>query len=191
MSNTTGHFTIKLPTKAYLKKYLQTLYGSPTHLGNPIYFSTRDYFGMSMFSALENPLRIHHRPCITKVRFDSFDTIMEVKAPRWWLEKYQFGNSMAENQVITVNKLFETKFEEELYNFCSQLSFIGMETKDALLAFCDKYNIEMEEDITYEALKKKEYRFRKKVEKNTAQLSREGTRNILKTYLLESVRKAS
>jgi hypothetical protein len=183
MSNPiSGYFIIKLPTKAYLKKYLQTLYGTL------VSFSTRDYFGMSIASALENPLRIQHRPCITKIRFDTFDTILDIKAPRWWLEKYQFGHVLNEHQVITINKLFETKFEDDLYNFCTQLSFVGVETKIAILQFCDRFNIEIDVDVTYEALKKKEYRFRKNLEKNTAQLSREGTRKILIDSLMRNLK---
>jgi hypothetical protein len=50
------------------------------------------------------------------------------------------------------------------------LSLTGIEFKDALEDFCKRYNIEIEEDITFEALKKKEYRERKKLKEKLSKL---------------------
>ena len=159
--------TIQLPTKPYLKKYIQAQYG------NPVNFSTKNYFGLTVAISLKKPLRSQDSPAAKRIRFDSFTSSINIKAAPSFLSHYDYDLSISENQALTVNKLIEAKFEEELYQFCTALHLVGIETKDALQAFCNKYNIEIEEDIAFDTLKKKEYRFRKEVEKNNAELSRQ------------------
>jgi hypothetical protein len=98
-----------------------------------------------------------------KHRIDKFDqfilivsSCLDVKNDKW--EVAQVGN------ISYLNKHFEEKFEEELCRHCFLLNLFGIEIKEALEDFCKRQNIEIEEDITYEALKKKEYRERKKLE---------------------------
>jgi hypothetical protein len=45
-------------------------------------------------------------------------------------------------------------------------SLFDIEYKDAIEDFCKRFDIEIDEDITFEALKKKEYRARKHIEES-------------------------
>jgi len=170
--------TIQLPTKPYLKKYIQAQYG------NPVCFSTKNYFGLTVAISLKKPLRSQDSPAAKRIRFDSFTSSINIKAAPSFLSHYDYDLSISENQALTVNKLMEAKFEEELYQFCLALYMVGIETKDALQAFCNKYGIEIEEDIAFDTLKKKEYRFRKEVEKKNAELSRQKTKELLKNFVV-------
>lgn len=178
MSSTKKSFSISIPTKPYLKKYIETVYG------NPVNFSTKDYFGMTIALSLKKPIRNKEGQPVKKMRFDSFTSNFILKASTSWFGHSDYNLAVDENQALTVNKLMEQKFEEDLYNFCTQLSLVGVETKDALHLFCEQYNLEIDEDIAFEALKKKEYRYRKDLEKNCAELSRERTKQILKNFLV-------
>jgi DNA primase len=96
--------------------------------------------------------------------FDQFSTPLHVYLPSYWLKSYQYKTEIPKCNIIYLNKHFEEKFEEELCRHCFLLNLFGIEIKEALENFCKRHNIEIEEDITFEALKKKEYRERKKLE---------------------------
>lgn len=169
-----GYFPISLPTKPYLKPYLETLYG------NPVIINTQNTFGVIVHSLLTRPRRLHEKKEIISYRvFDKFDTQMKVYLPKWWLEKYEVGHTLEEEQIISLNKFFEERFEEDLTTFCKLSIVYKVEIKKSLEDFCMRHRIEIEEHITYDALKQKEYRARKASEKmffnNPAELSSENS----------------
>lgn len=153
-----SHFGITIPTKPYLSKYLQSLYGSP------IVFSTKNYFGTSLLGYLTTRMYFQAET-ITHQKFDSFNTFMNVHLPMHWLYQYKFKTQIPKCNVIYLNKHFEERFEEDLSRFCSMHAKQGMQIKDALELFCRIHSIEIDEDITYDALKQKEYRSRKEIQK--------------------------
>ncbi len=156
---------LNLPTKPYLKAYLHALYGSP------VIFNADNYFGIVMMGLLERPVRHQESPKVLKFRvFDKFDSTITIYLPKWWLTKYQFGHSLSNNHIISINKLFEQRFEEDLFKHCNLASIYKIDIKKAIEQFCVQHLIVIEEDISYDALKKKEYRYRKEKEK-TAELS--------------------
>lgn len=184
MSGFKKSISIQVPTKPYLKKYIEAQYGCPVN------FTTKNYFGLTVALSLKKPMRNAQGETIKKMRFDSFTSSITIKAAPSFLTHYDYDLSINENQALTVNKLMEEKFEEDLYQFCSVMFLLGIETKEALGAFCTRYNLEIDEDIAFEALKKKEYRKRKEVEKNNAELSRERTKQVLKTFVAGSITEA-
>ncbi len=165
------HFVLTIPTKTYLKKYLNTLYGSP------IVFTTINYFGMSLIGFLER--KFYNRDSnevITYQKFDVLNDQVNIHLPRHWLAKNNrgYGYDINTANIILLNKLFEERFEEDLCRFCLVYASAGVEIKDAIEEFCRLFSISLEEDISYEAVKKKEYRYRKKMEELfTPHLSRE------------------
>ena len=155
-----SRFKIQIPTKRYLARYIETLYG------NPVEFSSDRYFGTIVHGLLARPIRDQNPPDVIQQRFDKLDGFFIMKAPKWWLEKKDKGYDITDDHAFSLTKLFENRFEEELYMFCQLMMMTGVETKDALIAFCVYYNIVIDEDITYDCLKKKEYRYRIGVEKS-------------------------
>lgn len=151
-----SHFGITIPTKAYLSKYLQTLYGSP------IVFSTRNYFGTSLLGYLNTRLYVQHES-LTFQKFNNYNTQMIINLPSYWLKERKYKIYLTQTNIIYLNKHFEEKFEEHLYMYCLMKTSQGMQKKDALELFCSSFNIEVPEDITMDALVQKEFRERKRV----------------------------
>jgi len=157
------HFTICLPTKPFLKKFLEAKFGSP------IQFGLDDFFGMVIASVMDKnvyPNRSHKE---IKVNFDKYDVEAKIFLPFCWLKYYRYGNGVEPKKAVFINKMLEHSFENELY------TYVRMHTKKdiryrgyipAYESFAQLYNLVIDEDITLENLQKTEYRFRKKIEKN-------------------------
>jgi hypothetical protein len=166
------HFDLSVQTKPYLKKYFQTLYGDPAH-NKQIFFTTDNLFGICIAAFLFRPIKFHHRKEMLRLRTDKFDATLQIHLPITILTERRGGFEISDAHTITLNKLFENRFEEDLWKFCLVENIKEVETKDALEKFCTLYNIVIDEDITYEAIKKKEWRYRKKMNNCAPQLSRE------------------
>lgn len=162
---TSGYFSITLKTKPYLKKYLHALYG------DPLIFTLDNFFGMSVAGLLENPIDPQRKKQDLRLRCDRFGTDLLLYCPLNFIRKSRYGTDICEKQTISINKLFEERFEEDVFRYCHTLKLVGVEIKDALEEFCRIYNIEIDVDITYEAIKKKEFRYRKNLEQISPQLS--------------------
>lgn len=132
--------------------------------GSPIVFSTKNYFGTSLLGYLNTRLYIQNES-LTFQKFNTFNAAMQVMIPRYWKEQYRFKTGLSQCNVIYLNKHFEAKFEEDLCRFCYVYTSRGMQIKDSLELFCKIYSIEIDVDITFEALKQKEYRERSRVTK--------------------------
>lgn len=150
------YFTVTLPTKAYLKKYIEVLYGSP------VVFNTNSFLGKVIALALDKSVYPEVNRTIIYKSFDRYDKMLHISLPRVWLEKYYYGTDIHPKKAVYINKLIEDKFNEELFQYCQLLDILNIERKDALLDFCLKYNLEIDEDITFETIKKMEFRFRQK-----------------------------
>ncbi len=160
------HFELTIPTKPYLKKYLHSLYG------DPLIFTIENHFGICIAAFLHRPLLFHHRKELLKMRTDKFEATLTIRLPFTILTERRGGYDISDRYIITLNKLFENRFEEDLWRFCIAMNLRKIETKDAIELFCSIYNISIDEDITFDALKKKEWRFRKKMEISAPHVSR-------------------
>lgn len=148
-----GTFLIKIATKPYLKKYLYHLYGEP------LVFSTCNYFGMSVAAFLQRPYEFHKPAEELRRRTDKFNDQLEIFLPERMRAK-RFSHDLTDKHIISLNKLFETRFCEDLCKWCELGTIYNVQYKKNLEDFCWRNKIEIPEDITYDAIKKKEYRFR-------------------------------
>ncbi|MEP7317203.1 MAG: hypothetical protein ABI921_00625, partial [Panacibacter sp.] len=73
-----NHFGITIPTKPYLARYLETMYGSP------LVFSTGNYFGTTLLGYLNTRLYTQTES-ITWQHFNSFNTPLIIYLPKYWL----------------------------------------------------------------------------------------------------------
>lgn len=172
-----NYFSVSIHTKPFLKKYLETLYGSP------IIFQTDNYFGMSVAGLLDNPIEFHKTKAELRLRTDRYTTRLDIHCPMTFLTKRRFGFHISDQHTISLNKLFELRFEEDLYKFCLTYSIMGIDNKVAIDDFCRCYGIEIEDDISFEAIKKKEYRYRKELENRAPQMSRKKIASIQPAFL--------
>lgn len=152
-----GLFSVTIATKPYLKKYLQHLYGCP------LVFSTNNYFGISLAAFLTSPLSFHESAEVLHCRTDKFTDTIEIWFPDNFKQKRK-SFSITDRHTITFNKLFENRFSEDLYKWCDLGMIYQVEFKKSMQDFCWRHNIEIPEDITYDAIKQKEWRYREKIE---------------------------
>ena len=148
-----NYFPMSIKTKRFLKPYLESFYG------NPICFSFKHTLGTVIAGLLERPQRIHKTRDDIQFRFDKFDTELIIYLPKTFLTKYEAGYALSVEGVITFNKHFENAFEEDLYKCCELARIYKIQRKKAIEEFCMRHHVSIEEDITYECLQKKEYRF--------------------------------
>lgn len=154
-----SYYTIGIPTKPYLKKYFQTLYGKP------IVFDRDNYFGTSLTGYLERKFFTRQSADLKYRHFDNFCDVLIVHMPGWWLKQSHFATDIPVGNVIAINKHFEERFEEDLVKFVRVMQLAGIQIKSALEKFLEAHDIEVDEDITYDAIKKKHQRKREKFNK--------------------------
>ena len=160
MKSFEGYFSLMFFTKPYLKKYLQSTYGSP------VYLTKTNRLGMVLSAMMQRPERIHRKKHEIVVRLDKFTTVMEIMLPDN-LKKSWRPCDLGEEQVITINKFFELQFCEELYQDVARAIVYKVELKKSIRAFCHRHMIlteQNDEDISMDAIIKKERRYRREKE---------------------------
>lgn len=159
------YFTLTIPTKPYLAKYLYARYGKP------IIFTTENDFGTTLLGFLTKKIYKLKESKIEYRKFDQFTMKIDIYLPSYWLRNYKYKRDITRENIIYLNKHFEEVFEEKLCWHCYMFSLFDIEYKDAIEDFCKRFDIEIDEDITFEALKKKEYRARKHIEENVKKVA--------------------
>jgi hypothetical protein len=159
MSTNPGHYTLNIPTKPYLAKFIARKYG------DPIILSNHNLFGNIVFSLLQKEICTHFNLKKKHVRFRSFTDHLVCKAPLRYTSSY--GVDLTDDHIIQLNRYFENEFEESLHHHVKlsikqEGRYKGYES--ALEAFAFDNGIVLEHHIAMDALKKMEYRFRKKKE---------------------------
>jgi hypothetical protein len=159
-------YTVKVPTKTHLRKFIYAKHGYPLKLNYQTNYGTiilcmlnREDFSIKM-SQFKIDVRLAHMN-------DSIELTSPINTMHYK------GYNMSSDAVIAVNRYFENEFAEELYRYCRD------NIKDrnwrpgihqAIHSFAEIYGIEVDIDISFEALKKCEWRYRKREEEK--QMSR-------------------
>lgn len=148
-------FTLRLPVKKYIQKYLTTLYGPtiPATMDTDIGFVVLN----TMASRIEGKVARGYNK-----EFSNFKSaIVTFTVPFHYF--YLTKKELSIHTCILLNRYFETKFLDELSSFISMRGIKGNGGYcKAIEEFASFYNIEIEEDISFDGLKKKEYRHRNK-----------------------------
>jgi len=155
------YFVVKIPVKPYIKKYLQALYG------RPVVFSTTNYFGATIIAFLDRKFYSTRKEDIVFKRFDKLTDAIDIYLPKYWLNKrgISYGYDVSMQNTIIINKMFEERFAEDICKHCTLYDTMGFDIKDAIEDFCTVHMVDIETDISFDALKKKEYRYRKEKQK--------------------------
>lgn len=151
------YITVKLPCKPYIRKFVEALYGNPVRADH----STN--LGCIINLTLEKTI-YENRQFRNPVHKDIRDSI-SVLINHWQFQR--LGFDFSNENILVINRILENSFEESLYQFVRNHVKEGVRFKgykEAIEQFADSYGIEIEEDISYEGLKKKEARFRNKVD---------------------------
>lgn len=160
-------YTVRVPTKTYLRKYIYAEYGHPLKL---------DYhtpLGTLILCLLENEdFSINMNNEKKESRIQYMNDQIEFSGPLSTM-RYK-GYSLTKDRVIAINRYVENEFIKDLHYHCktnlkNRMWRPGI--KDAIFSFADIYKIEVEIDVTFEALKKAEARYRDRKEKKTQNIS--------------------
>lgn len=157
-------FAVNIPTKSYLRKYLHKRYGYPVVINN------RTLIG-SVLVAFLNKKVYSDRSNATDL-FNTYATLNDRLECVVAQNEVFFGTTGLQidpAKVIVINRYFSAQFEEDVHRFCLQnITSNGKRPgyDRALEKFAEMFDIEFDVDITFEALKKMEYRYRKKLEQN-------------------------
>jgi len=151
------HFTISIRCKSYLKKYFTTLYGDPIELKQSQAFADTiltKLCNKSTYRIGEKNANICHHAVknytgklIMKIPFNFF---------------YRIDKSPSIELQYNINLYLQKVFEED---FCEVVqrahTWANITKKIAIEKFADNHAIIIDEEITYEALKQIEHRYRK------------------------------
>lgn len=147
-------FTFRLPVKKYIYKYLTTLHGDtiPAQMDTDI--------GFVILNTLAS--RIEGKVCrgYNGQFKNPWQSSITFTVPYHYF--YLTKKQVSVHTVILLNRYFENKFEQDLINHVEKELLIGRKLKAAIESFASFHGIEIEEDISFDALKKMEYRSRKK-----------------------------
>lgn len=148
------HFTFKLPVKKYIAKYLTTLYGETI----PVKMETDIGF------VILNTLASRMESQVTRGRVDlllnRYDSTITFVIPFHYF--YLTKKEVSPMTCMLLNRYFETKFENDLCSYVNAARLMGTKRKKAIEKFTAIYSIDIDIDISSDALRQSEYRHRKK-----------------------------
>jgi len=169
------YFTVTIPVKTYVRKYIEARYPQPMIL------STNNYLGCVIYSYLEktnNPLILRQTRSLVNSRYNKLTDSIKIEIPRYQIYKSYLGLNISPFAAILINNLFEEKIIEDLHAWCVAYEISESESvnrlypyRQAVEAFCKNHNIDLEIDIAYDTIRKKEYRHKKSLHKSTTILS--------------------
>lgn len=157
------HYTIQLPCKPYIKKFAAHLFG------DPVKADSKTTLGIIIVQSIEK--NVYESRNIREWYYRMFmkerPALLDIH-----INQFQFtaiGNELPRASLLVVNRFLENSFDEFLYLYTSahideEKRYNGKE--QALIRFAEKYGLEVavdaddDGDITLDALKKKENRFR-------------------------------
>jgi hypothetical protein len=160
-------FSITIPCKSYIKKYCVVNYG------DPIFLSFNSSFGDTVLTKISSPdILIVNKDAIS-IAFRHFNAKLKFVLPFHWFGRV--STELSEQQIFRINKYIEGLFKDDLYSFVRISSWNGISRKKAILFFTDFYDINIGEELSYDALKKAEYRRRVASKKFMPQMSPDKT----------------
>ena len=162
LAKNANKYSVGIPTTSHLCKFLLVEYGNPVKIDNSTLIGTViiSLLGKASFHVSMNPLQ-------KKQQSGTYTSTLTCQAPISLMKDY--GHSITMDQAIQMNRFFERFFFEKLYLFVQHRvdkHKRNMGVQEAILDFCSFYEIDTEREISYDALKKAEYRFRKKQKKS-------------------------
>lgn len=153
------YYSVTVPTKPHLYKYITTREGSP------LFMNSDSPFCIMLRCCLGKNVHTDRSKKEIAGRMQFFTSDIQIMIPTSKMSL--FGFSINEHHIIMLNRFLENDFEDELvrhsrYFIKEDVRYAGF--KEAYESFAEKFNISLEEDIPYDTLKKIEYRARKRLE---------------------------
>jgi len=149
------YIPISIPVKTYIKKYIHSLYGQV------IVVNYKTFIGMNVYCLLQTKrAEKMESKKDTQVRYNMLTDKLRLLVPKDLL--YRTGIDIPQDKSVIINNLFEIQLSEHLSNFCDAYQMVGLERRQGIEDFCKKFGIEIDTDISMDALVSAEYRRRQK-----------------------------
>lgn len=147
-------YKIHLPTKPYLARYLTTLHGQH------ITIDPATDFGDIIITKLSSTLHCTMDKHDIDVRLNRLTDRVTFHIPIHWWYKLAI-KEFTPHQVIRLNRYFENQFENEMHQVVHRAcTWLNIPRQIAIEYFAKNHGIQLERDISFEGLKKMEYRYR-------------------------------
>jgi hypothetical protein len=150
-------FTFHLPVKTYIKKYLSA------HYGHPILLDLKDDIGFVLLNTLASRLESKASRGYLDLWKKRYDDKIVFRIPFHYFSITK--KEISPFTIVLLNRYIENKFEEELHRFVTNKTELGITFKRSIEMFLEKSGIDLEVDISSDAIIKSEWRYRKKKEK--------------------------
>lgn len=146
-------YSVSVPCKGYIKKYFQKLYGTTIPLNHS------SDFGITVLTMMSSTPLIRVNKRILNLSTQYNDCQLQFQLPIDFF--YRIENKLTEQQAFAINRYLENVFQADLFQMVNVGAFFGVERRNSIERFANKFDIVLEEDISSEALIKQEYRSRK------------------------------
>ena len=154
-------FAVSIPTKTHIRKYVHSINGHTIVAGHDT------LIGSVMMICLANKVTSHTTKEYREARIKTYPDRVQVIVPAHYVFNRHVGLTLSEDSIITINRFLENAFLQDLYRYC-RTSINPLNRRHgydrSIEEFAGIHGIELEEDVTFEALKKAEYRYRKRLE---------------------------
>lgn len=143
---------LELPVTAHIKKFCDSFFGNPVVLDD----SSSHVIALKVFLDLPAQIELFHEDKETRV----LPNFVYLKNQRMRYMRILLRKSNAQQMLKYLDKVFE----EELHLYVTNHSIKKSHTegeKHSIEAFCENHNIEIDVDISWDALQKLYYRYKK------------------------------
>jgi hypothetical protein len=160
-----NHYSVNLPTKAYLCRYVQAIYGH--EIDKKVIIDPQTDFGDLIFTKMASNIHCNLSPCEVNSKLSRMPETLQLKIPMHWFRKLPVKD-LSPHQIIRINRHLENLFEKDLCDIVSRAhDIMGIDRKTAIECFAVNHGIQLEYDITFDGLKQMEFRYRKKNARHT------------------------
>jgi hypothetical protein len=145
-------FSVTVPCKSYVAKYFNKVYGEFIPLDH-----RSDFADTILTKMVTTPLaQINNRLYNLEVKHYDSKLKFKLKADFY----FRVEPSLTTKQIYNINRYLENVLESDLFIVVCMAQCFGVQNKTAMRAFCDKYDIILDEDISLSALKQAFYRYK-------------------------------
>lgn len=154
-------FYIKIPVKPHVFRYIEDKYGHPYEIDGA------DFLGMSIITLLRRPIQKNER--INQVR--GYDHQLVTILRRKHVVDYGMLHGLDAQSVVVLNHKIDKVIDDLFIGVVDARVDLGERYVDSINYFISKYNYFDLSNDTFEMLKKRYYRYRKRLSEENAKKS--------------------
>lgn len=165
------HYLVTLPCKTYIRKYIQCIYG------NPVKATFEHSLGIMINLSLSKDIYLDRKLSNSFIHKHYTDKL-PIIVNRWQWDR--LGFDIQNGKIHLINLFMENLFKEHLFMWVDSGVQIHRERRLLIEQFAALNFIETDEDISFDALKKMEYRKRRELLDTPENVPLETMRTIIK-----------